>query len=156
MIRDSPSIAPHTYNRSFRITADVDLPEDGAQGALIALGGVEGGWSFSIQDGKLVFHYNWVLVNQYKVASDAPAPTGKVTLVADFAYDGGGMGKGATVTLSANGTAIGSGRIDQTTPLLYGTDGFDIGGDYGSAVSPDYTAPFVFTGTLEQVTIDLL
>ncbi len=76
--------------------------------------------------------------------------------MADFAYDGGGMGKGATVTLSANGTTIGEGRVDKTVPVMYGIDGFDIGGDYGSPVSPDYQAPFIFTGTLEQVTIDLL
>jgi arylsulfatase A-like enzyme len=156
MIRMQYNVAPNTYNRSFRITADTDIPDGGAEGALIALGGVEGGWSFVIQDGKLVFHYNRVLVNQYTVTSDTPVRIGKATLVADFAYDGGGMGKGATVTLSANGTEIGKGRVDQTTPLLYGTDGFDIGGDYGSAVSPDYKAPFIFTGTLEQVTIDLL
>ena len=60
------------------------------------------------------------------------------------------------MTLSANGTKIGEGRVDKTVPVMYGIDGFDIGGDYGSPVSPDYQAPFVFTGTLEQVTIDLL
>ncbi len=60
------------------------------------------------------------------------------------------------MTLSANGTKIGEGRVDKTVPLLYGTDGFDIGGDYGSPVSPDYASPFAFTGTLEKVTIDLL
>jgi arylsulfatase A-like enzyme len=156
MIKMIYDVAPNTYNRSFRLTADAEIPQGGAEGALVALGGVEGGWSFTIEDGKLVFHYNRVLVNQYKVASDTPVPTGKTTLVADFAYDGGGMGKGALVTLLANGTKIGEGRVDQTTPLLYGTDGFDIGGDYGSAVSPDYTSPFVFTGTLEKVTVDLL
>jgi arylsulfatase len=73
-----------------------------------------------------------------------------------LAYDGGGLGKGVTVTLMANGAKIGEGRVEKTIPLSYGTDGFDIGGDYGSPVSPDYQAPFVFTGTLEQVTIDLL
>ena len=158
MIRDSPSIAPYTYNRSFRLTADVDIPKDGAEGALIALGGIEGGWSFTVEDGKLVFHYNMLLSTIYTVASTAPVPTGTATLVADFAYDGGGMGKGATVTLSANGTQIGQGRVERTIALQYGTDGFDIGGDYGSPVSPAYedAMPFVFTGTLEQVTIDLL
>jgi arylsulfatase len=96
------------------------------------------------------------MANQYRVASSAPLSTGSTTLVADIAYDGGGMGKGATVTLSANGAQIGEGRVDKTIPIIYGTDGFDIGGDYGSAVSPDYTAPFPFTGTLERVTIDLV
>ncbi|MFN8678508.1 MAG: arylsulfatase [Thermomicrobiales bacterium] len=148
-------VAPNTYNRSFTVTAEATVPENGVEGALIALGGVEGGWSFTIEDGKLVFHYNRVLTNQYKVVSDSPVPAGKVTLVADLAYDGGGLGKGATVTLYANGEQVGQGRLDQTTPLLYGTDGFDIGGDYGSTVSPDYQAPFLFTGTLDTVTIDL-
>ena len=63
MIRIAPSIAPRTYNRSFRITAVVDIPEGGAEGALVALGGVTGGWSFSVQDEDvLVFHYNWLIV----------------------------------------------------------------------------------------------
>jgi arylsulfatase len=158
MIRIAPSIAPRTANRSFRLTAVADIPDGGAEGALVALGGVEGGWSFSVQDGDvLVFHYNWLLTDQFRIASTAPIPVGeKVTLAADFAYDGGGMGKGATVTLSANGAKIGEGRIDKTVPVMYGLDGFDIGGDYGSAVSPDYAVPFVFTGTLDRVTIDLL
>ena len=158
MTRMQYNVAPSTYNRSFRITAEVEIPAGGAEGALIALGGVEDGWSFTIEDGNLVFHYNYLIANQYRVASSSPVPTGKTTLVADFAYDGGGMGKGATVTLSANGAKIGEGRVDKTVPILYGTDGFDIGGDYGSPVSPDYAdaMPFVFSGTLESVTIDLL
>ena len=158
MIRLAPSIAPRTYNRSFRITAVADIPDGGAEGALVALGGVTGGWSFSVQDEDvLVFHYNWLTSDQFRIASTTPIPVGEqVTLVADFAYDGGGMGKGATVTLSANGTTIGEGRIDKTVPVMYGIDGFDIGGDYGSPVSPEYQAPFIFTGTLERVTIDLL
>ncbi|HET7057067.1 MAG TPA: hypothetical protein VFI12_11425 [Thermomicrobiales bacterium] len=155
MIRMQDNVAPNTYNRSFRITTEADIPESGANGALIALGGVEGGWSFTDEDGKLVFHYNWVMASQYRVTSDTPLPTGKAQLVADVAYDGG-MGKGATVTLSANGVQIGEGRVDKTVPLLYGTDGFDIDGDYGSPVSPAYSSPFAFTGTLEKVTIDLL
>ena len=65
------------------------------------------------------------------------------------------MSKGATVALCVNGAKIGEGRIDKTVPLLYGTDGFDID-DYGSPKSPDYAAPFLFAGTIEQVTIDLL
>ncbi|MCA9879568.1 MAG: sulfatase-like hydrolase/transferase [Thermomicrobiales bacterium] len=160
MIRIAPSVAPRTFNRSFRITAVADIPDGGATGGLVALGGVEGGWSFTLQDpGALVFHYNWLITRQYRIASTSPVPVGdNVTLVADFAYDGGGFGKGATVTLSANGQQIGQGRIDMTVPLMYGTDGFDIGGDYGGAVSPDYAdkMPFVFSGTLESVTIDLL
>lgn len=158
MMRDSPSIAPHTYNRSFRITADVDIPAEGAEGGIIALGGIEGGWSVTVENGKLVFHYNFLLSKLFSITSTAPVPTGKSTLVADFAYDGGGMGKGATVTLSANGKEIGQGRVDVTIPLQYGTDGFDIGGDYGSPVSPAYEEhmPFIFSGTLKQVTVDLL
>jgi arylsulfatase len=104
----------------------------------------------------LVFHDNWLTSAQFGIASTTPMPVGEqVTLVADFAYDGGGMGKGATATLSANGAKIGEGRIDRTVQVMCGIDGFDIGGDYGSPVSPDYQAPFIFTGTLDGVTIDL-
>jgi arylsulfatase len=160
MIRLSPTIAPKTYNGSFRITAVAGIPQGGADGALVALGGIDGGWSFAVQDrGILVFHYNMLMSRQFRVVSSSPIPVGgTATLVADFAYDGGGPGKGATVTLSANGQEIGSGRIDATVPGLFGFDGFDIGGDYGNAVSPDYAdaMPYVFTGELERVTIDLL
>ncbi|HEU0114731.1 MAG TPA: hypothetical protein VFQ80_08640, partial [Thermomicrobiales bacterium] len=116
MIRDSPTIAPYTYNRSFRITADVDIPKSGAEGALIALGGVEGGWSFTIEQGRLVFTYNRMLTSVSRIVSSSPVPTGKATLAADFAYDGGG---------------------------------------FGSPVSATHRSPFVFTGTLDQITIDL-
>jgi hypothetical protein len=94
---------------------------------------------------------------QFRIASTSPIPIGEnVTLVADFAYDGGGCGKGAPVTLSANGKQIDEGRIDMAVPLTYGTDGFAIGGDYGGAVNPDYEALFLFTCRLEQVAIELL
>jgi arylsulfatase len=124
---------------------------------LVALGGIEGGWSLAIEDGDLVFHYNWILTDQFRIASTTPVPTGAATLVADIAYDGGGIGKGATVTLSANGEKIGEGRLDKTVPQAFGTDGFDIGGDYGSAVSFDYAnkLPYLFTGDLKRVTIDI-
>ena len=81
------------------------------------------------------------MTDQFRIASTTPIPVGQ-------AGDAGGrlrlrrrrFGKGATVTLSANGTKIGEGRVDKTVPLMYGIDGFDIGGDYGSPVSPDYQA----------------
>ncbi len=155
MTRMQYNVVPPLYNRSFRVTAEAEIPAAGAEGALVALGGVEGGWSLTIQDGKLVFHYNYMLSQQTAIASDTPVPTGKVTLAADLAYDGGGFGKGATVTLFANGQQIGQGRLDRTTPQLYGTDGFDIGADLGSAVSFSYKEPFPFTGTLGTVTLEL-
>ena len=78
MIRIAPSIAPRTYNRSFRITAVVEIPDGGAEGALVALGGVTGGWSFSVQDQDiLVFDYNWLLTDQFRIASTTPIPVGE-------------------------------------------------------------------------------
>jgi hypothetical protein len=94
---------------------------------------------------------------QFRIASTSPVPIGEnVPLVADFAYDGGDCGKGAPVTISANGKQIDEGRLDMAVPLTYGTDGFAIGGDYGGAVNPDSEALFLFTCRLEQVTIEPL
>jgi arylsulfatase len=83
-------------------------------------------------------------------------PTGKVTLTFDFKYDGGGMGKGGTITLLANGKKIGEGRAEKTAGYKYSLyEGQDIGEDSGSPVDFSYTPPFKFTGQIDKVVIDL-
>jgi len=83
-------------------------------------------------------------------------PAGKVTLAFDFKYDGGGMGKGGTITLLANGRKIGEGRVEKTAGIKYSLyEGQDIGEDSGSPVDFTYTPPFAFNGQLHKVTVEL-
>lgn len=81
---------------------------------------------------------------------------GKPKLGVDFAYDGGGMGKGGKITMSANGSKIAEGRLERTMPIQFSLgEGLDIGRDVGSAIDFTYKLPFAFTGTIEKVTMDL-
>ena len=89
-------------------------------------------------------------------AGKGALPKGQVKLVVDFKYDGGGLGKGGTVTMSANGAMLAEGRPERTVPVQFSiTEGMDIGTDVGSAVDFTYTLPFKFTGKIEKAAIDL-
>ena len=96
------------------------------------------------------------LAKRSQLSAKNPLTKGKCTLVVDFQYDGGGMGKGGLLTMYANGTAVAEGRLEETIPIQFSLgEGLDIGMDVGSAVDFTYTLPFAFTGRIEQVTIDL-
>ena len=145
------SSAPDLKNKSFTITAEAEIPTGSAEGMIFTQGGFTGGWGFYMQQGKLVGEHSYVAIDRYRVVSTEPVPTGKVTLALDFKYDGGGMAKGGTIVLLANGRKIGEGRVDQTTPFKYAlAEGQDIGEDTGTPVDFSYTPPFKFTGTLER------
>ena len=119
-------------------------------------GGFTGGWGFYIEQGKLVGLHNHVALERYRVVSNEPGSTGKVTLSMDFVSDGGGMAKGGAITLLANGKKIGEGRVEKTTPFKYSLyEGQDIGEDSGSPIDFSYTPPFQFTGKLGRVTVEL-
>ncbi len=155
-IRLPEASAPSVKSRSHQITANVVIPEEGAEGALMAMGGNEGGYVLYVKDKKLVYGFNYYTYQQYKVTSTTEVPTGAVELKMAFDYDGGGPGKGGTVTLFINGQEAGQGRIDRTIPGKYGFDEMDIGMDLSGAVMFDeYSAPFAFSGQLERVTIDI-
>jgi len=148
--------APALKNTSFTLTADVEL-KPGDEGILFTQGGFTGGWAFMVQQGKLVLVHNYIDLARYRVESSEPLPTGKVKLVAHFAYGGGKeMGKSGTVTLTANGKTIGSGAIAKTAPFCYSlSEGQDIGRDEGTPVDHSYRPPFAFTGTISALTVDL-
>jgi len=94
--------------------------------------------------------------HKYKVQSRGRLAGGKHTLVVDFAYDGGGVGKGGTATLSVDGKEVAKGRIEQTVPArLSFNEGLDVGADTGLPVVKDYDVPFTFTGEIDKVIIDL-
>ena len=146
----------NTKNRSFTITADVETPAAGANGVILAQGGRFAGFTLYVKDGKPAYTYNYLGLRQYSMAATQPLPAGKATIGLDFAYDGGGVGKGATVTLFVNGAKAASGRIDQTHCCLFSLDeGADVGADAGTPVSTAYVSPFTFTGTISKVTVTL-
>jgi arylsulfatase len=160
MTRIPEGSAPITRNRSFTITADVEIPKDGASGVLATMGGRFGGWGLLVMDGKPRFDY--AMSNQpkdrYKVAAQEKLAPGKHKILLDFKYDGGGAGKGATAVLSVDGKEVAKGRINQTIPLRFSLDEcFDVGEDTGTPVAEDYAdrMPFRFTGTLNRLVIEL-
>jgi arylsulfatase len=148
--------SPETKNRSFSISADVEIPAKGADGMIITQGGLFGGWALYLDKGKPTFSYNTVNLYHYTIASPQVLASGKHTLVFDFKYDGGGIGKGGTGTLSADGKQIAQGKIERTVPIRYALDeGLDVGEDTGTPVNLTYDVPFKFTGKIDKVTIDL-
>lgn len=142
-------------NKSWSITAQVEL-DDNAQGMIVTHGGLEGGYGLYLRDGRPTFVYNFLGVERPTFAADKPLSKGRTTLVVDFAYDGGGMGKGGVITLTANGAKVAEGRLERTVPIQFSIgEGLDIGMDCGSAVDFTYQLPFAFTGKIEKVEIEL-
>ena len=151
-------VAPDLKNRSFAITAEVEIPEGGAEGMLFTQGGFTGGWGFYIKDQKVVGLHNFLGLNHYRAVSSEPVPKGKVTLAMRFDYKGAKQkpGGGGTITLLANGKEIGRAKVERTIPFKYSNyEGQDIGSDTGSPVELTYQMPFAFTGKLGAVTVEL-
>jgi arylsulfatase len=149
--------SPPVLNKSFSVTAELDIPEQGAEGMVMNHGGLTGGYGIYLREGKAHLVYNMLAIERFTITSD-PLPKGKVTLVADFVYDGkpGERGKPAMVTLTANGKPVGAGKLPRTIPLQFSLgEGIDIGMDLGSAIDFTYQLPFAFTGKIEKVTIEL-
>jgi arylsulfatase len=160
MIRIPEGSTPDVKNRSYSVTAEVEIPTGGATGVLATQGGRFGGWGLLVLDSKPVFVH--AFSNQephkYRVASSQPLAPGKYTIRFDFKYDGGGIGKGGIGTLLVNGAMVGEARIPQTIRARFSLDEtFDVGEDTGTPVVEDYATkmPFRFTGKLEKLTIDL-
>jgi arylsulfatase len=146
-----------TKNKSHSITAEVIVPEDGAEGVIVVQGGVTGGWSIYVKDGKPKYCYNFLGLEHYYVTGEQALPAGQHQVRMEFDYDGGGIGKGGTVTLYVDGDQVGQGRLKQTEPFIYSADEtLDIGVDDASSVSPDYTQKTShFTGEVNWVEIDI-
>ena len=143
-------------NHSFSVTAQTQIPDGGADGVLLAQAGRFGGWSFYLKDGKPTFTYNWLGEEKYTIAGPDPVPLGDVTLRFDFAYDGGGAGKGGTGTISVNGMQVAQGRIERTQGFCFSADeGADVGCDLGTPVTEDYQVPAKFTGKIAAVIIEI-
>ena len=152
----SENVFINIKNRSHTITAEVEIPEKGGDGVIIAQAGRFGGWSLYVKDGKPTYTYNWLGLQWYNVAAMQTLPPGKSTIRYEFNYDGGGIGKGGTGTLFVNGKQVATGRIERTQCCAFSADeGADVGADEGTAVSETYEVPFKFTGKIDNVTIDL-
>jgi arylsulfatase A-like enzyme len=148
--------SPPMINKSWTITADIEVPDGKAEGMIVTQGGLEGGYGLYLRDGKPTFVYNYLSIDRPTFAAKDPLPKGKTKLVVDFVYDGGGPGKGGEITMSANGKVIAEGRLERTIPIQFSLgEGLDVGMDVGSAVDFTYNLPFAFTGKIEKVTVEL-
>jgi arylsulfatase len=142
-------------NRSHSITADIEVPQGGGEGVIIAQGGRFAGWTFYIKGGKLKYCYNWLDKERYTIESKDSLPAGKASVKFEFKYDGGGVGKGGTGLLYVNGQKVGEGRIDHTAAFVFsGDETEDVGEDLATPVTEDYKeGDNKFTGTIDKVTI---
>jgi arylsulfatase A-like enzyme len=126
-------------NKSHSVTAEIDVPKSGAEGVIVAQGGNIGGWSLYGKGGKLKYCYNLFGVQYFFVESAGPLPPGPHQVRMEFAYAGGGLGKGGKVTLYVDGKKAGEGAVGATAAMVFSADdGCDVGEDSGSPVSPDY------------------
>jgi arylsulfatase len=144
-------------NHSHTITAEVEIAEAGANGVILAQGGRFGGWSLYLKDGTPTYTYNFLGLQRFNIAASQPIASGKTVIRFEFAYDGGGIGKGGLGTLSVNGQKVAEGRIEHTHCCVFSLDDTaDVGADGGTPVTEDYKEDDgKFTGTIDRVTIDL-
>jgi arylsulfatase len=159
-IRIPEGTTPDVKNRSYSVSAEVEIPAGGATGVLATQGGRFGGWGLLLMDGKpeFVHAFSNQAQHKYRVASTERLAPGQHTIRFDFQYDGGGRGKGGTGALLVDGKQVAKGRIERTVPNRFSLDEtFDVGLDTGTPVVEDYTGqmPFKFSGKLEKVTIEL-
>jgi arylsulfatase A-like enzyme len=147
----------NTKNKSHSITAEVELAAEGAEGVIVAQGGAYAGWSLYAKDGKPKYCYNLFGLRRFHVEGDSQIPAGTHQVRMEFAYDGGGLGKGAAVTLYVDGEQVGEGRVEGTVPMMFsGDETCDVGSDTASPVSEDYTSEGSrFTGAVNWVQIDI-
>jgi hypothetical protein len=151
---------PRVLNRPHAITADVDIPPGGAEGVLLCQGSGVGGWSFYLKDGKLHYVHNYVRRARYQVSTPGAVPPGRHQLRFEFEPTGKPdipQGKGAPgrAQLYIDSQLAGQAEFPVTTPIAISPGGLTCGANPGSAITPDYQAPFRFTGTLHTVTVDL-
>ena len=157
MRRIQENTAINTKNKTHSVTAEIEVPSEEAKGVIIAQGGAMGGWSLYAHEGRLKYHYNFMAVKQYEVTAQSALPTGKHQVRMEFAYDGGGLGKGANIQLFVDGKKVGEGRVERSVAFNFALDEtLDIGCDLGEPVSPDYgLRGNEFKGKVNWVQIDI-
>lgn len=156
-MRVSENCIINIKNKSHQVTADLIVPDGGAQGVIATQGGQVGGWSLYVHEGRLKYCYNFFGIHYFITAADQPLPAGQHQVRMEFAYDGGGLAQGGNVTLYYDGKPVGSGRVDNTIPMGFSADeACDVGRDTGSPASPDYgPSGNAFNGRIDWVQIDV-
>jgi len=162
------SAAPSPLNTSYTITADIEVPQGGADGMIVTDGGRFGGYGMYLLKGKPVFTWNLLDLKRVKWVAPDALTAGRHTIVFDFKYDGlgfatlafnnmTGLGRPGTGTLMVDGKLIATQTLERTIPLTLPWDEtFDIGSDTGTPVDDqDYQVPFTFTGKIHKLTIAL-
>jgi arylsulfatase A-like enzyme len=144
-------------NKSYAVTAEVEVSNGRAEGVIVAQGGAFGGWTLYAKDGKPAHCYNLFGLQRFKVVGEDAIPEGTHQVRMEFAYDGGGLGKGGIVTLYVDGDAVGEGRVEATVPMLFSADETtDLGSDSATPVTDDLLpGETEFTGRVNWVEIDL-
>jgi arylsulfatase len=144
-------------NKSHAVSAQIQVPEGGGSGVIVAQGGAFAGWSLYLHEGRPTYCYNLLGLQRIKVAGQDVVPGGAHQVRMEFDYDGGGLAKGGDVRLFVDGTQVGSGRLPASIPLVFsGDETLDVGSDTASPVSDDYRGEESrFTGRVEWVQIDL-
>jgi arylsulfatase len=143
-------------NKSHAVTAEIEVPEGGAQGVIIAQGGSIGGWALYLKDGRLRYCYNLLGVQRFYVGSEQEIPAGVHQVRMEFAYDGPGLGKGGTAALFVDGDPVGEGAVGATAAMIFSADDTcDVGKEGGALVADDYPVPNDFTGEVRWVEIDV-
>src|SRR5271165_5939839 len=139
MGRLSENSVVNIKNKSHSVTAEITVPVSGAEGVIIAQGGNIGGWSLYAKGGKLKYCYNLLGIQQFYAESSSALPPGEHQVRMEFAYAGGGLGKGGVASLFVDGKKVGEGKVPATAAMIFSADdGCDVGVDTGSPVSPDY------------------
>jgi len=153
--------AVKVLNRSHSITAFAEIPPGGADGVLLAHGGIDSGYAFYMKDGRLKWCHNYVDRERYYVESREPVPAGEHELRFEFEVTSppdipAGRGAGGRALLYVDGALTAAAEVPTTTPLALGlTSGVLCGRATGAPVTPDYAPPAVFTGTLHKVVVDV-
>ena len=157
MRRMQENVIINTKNKSHSVTAEIEVPDSGAKGVIVAQGGSMGGWALYSHEGKLKYFYNFLGMVHTAVTATSKLPAGKHQVRMEFTYDGGGIGKGATVALYGDGKKVGEGRLERTTALFFSMDETtEVGCDVGEPVSPDYgPRGNAFNGKVNWVQIDV-
>jgi arylsulfatase len=156
MGRLSENSVVNIKNKSHSVTAEIEVPESGAEGVIVAQGGSIGGWALYAHEGGLKYCYNLLGVKSFHVNGGDSISAGQHQVRMEFAYDGGGLAKGGTVSLYVDGEKASEGRVDATAAMIFSADDtLDVGEEGGALVTEDYGRDNAFSGSVNWVQIDL-